>query len=269
MKIYTMNENFDPSTSGTCILIYGDTGVGKTRSFVTLPDPILIINTEPRDPRVTLQCSVKKNITIWEPKGFDEIISTIDSLLGEYEKGKREFKSVCFDSLSFIQSDLKSELEDSRFEKETQLVEKTSKSRYNTLVDRFRIERGDWDSLSSMMKRITWLLNRLSKFGVIIVATATVTEYPSYNRDLVAAPFFQGVSYPAVMKGYFDFIGLVNPGIDKPYPPSVTFMSDGSFMSKSSSEKLNNIGGKGELNFSKILSVIFPPIIKVDVKPTK
>jgi len=269
MKIYKMDNSFNPAESGTCFLIYGDTGVGKTRSFTTLPDPILIINTEPRDPRVTLQGSVKKNITIWEMDGFLEIIATLDGLLADYERGEKKFKSVCFDSVSFIQSDLKTELEDLRFEKETKLIDKTNKSRYNTLVDKFRIEQGDWGSLASMLKRITWQLNRLSKFGVIVVATATLAEYPSYNRDLVAAPFFEGKSYPAVMKGYFDFIGFVTPGINKPYPPNVSFISDGSFMSKSSSEKLNNIGGKGELNFTKILSVILSPITGKEEKKDK
>ena len=41
----------DDINIGACILIYGAMAAGKTRSALTLPDPILHINTEPKDPR--------------------------------------------------------------------------------------------------------------------------------------------------------------------------------------------------------------------------
>ena len=73
---------------------------------------------------------------------------------------------------------------------------------------------------------MTAILNKFSKKGVQVVATATLTENPSWNRDLVAAPAFQG-EFVQVLSGFFDFIGLVSPNGDatNPYPPIVSFVS--------------------------------------------
>ena len=247
MRKYSNRDSIDFSG---CFLIYGKPGVGKTYSMLTLPEPILCIVTEPRDPRVTLG-KEDKDIYFIEPETFDECMDLLNDIESKAKSGKLKYKSVVFDSLSFIQSKFKTDLEDSRFEDSL-----SEKKRRDTLIDRFRIERNDWGSLSSMMKRLTWILNRISKFDTIVVATATVVEYPSWDRDLTAAPSFQGVEFSSLIQGYFDFIGLVIPGSSKPYPPKVIFVSDGNFIAKSCSKILNDKGGKGILDFNKILSII-------------
>jgi len=244
----------DAQEAGNTFLIYGKPGVGKTYALGTLPDPILVIITEPRDPRRVLRANPDafgKKITFREYESFDEIMEALNSLYEDYKSGKHDYNSICFDSLSFEQSKFKLDLEDSRFD-----LALEEKKREDTLVDRFRIERGDWGALSSMMKRLTWLLNRLSKFGVNIVATATVVEYPSWNKELVAAPSFQGLEFPSVAAGYFDFIALLTEKSgSSPYPPIAHFVSDGTFLAKSCSPTITE-RKSGPLNFKKILEVI-------------
>lgn len=255
MREYTAKDK--TKNLGACFLIYGETNVGKTTSFDTLPEPILVIVTEPRDPRLVLSHTTK-DFTFREYDTFDEYLEALDTLNREYEGGKCKFASICFDSLSFFQSKLKADVEDARFDKDSTPVLVSDKRKKNTLVDRFRMERPDWGALGSMMKRLTWLLNRLSKYGVIVVATAVTVEYPTWDRELVAAPAFQGIDYGSVFNSYFDFIGYVRKGHPKPYPPVVSFVSksDEPFICKSSSRALNDKGGTGILNFEKILAVI-------------
>lgn len=256
MRTYKLNDKDLPV--GFCSLIYGRTGVGKTNSLASLISPIAIINTEPRDPRRTLSENplVKgKNITIIEFDNYDDTMEGLNLMNSECERGKFKFKSLGFDSLTFSQSFFKIEIEDSRYEKETELVTDTKKSRYDTLVDKFRIERSDWGSLGSMMKRLTFMLNKISKYSIYVVATASLTEYPSYSKELEAAPAFQGVDYSSVFAGYFDFIGLVEVNKPNAYPPIVKFVSDGTFLAKSCSAKINEKGGKGILDFEKIIKL--------------
>ena len=244
MKTYSMSER--DRKKGYCFLIYGEPGVGKTVSLATLPEPILIIVTEPRDPRVSISSVYpERDITFIEPETFDEYIQFLSELKTSYDEKRGEYRSVAIDSLSFIQSKFKIDMEDSRFEKSVK-----KQSRDELFVDRFRMELGDWGGISSAMKRVIWLLNQLSKYGVIVVATATLTENPSWNRDLVAAPFLMGRELPSIINAYFDFIGLVEKG--NPYPPTVSFFSqDGSFLAKSCNR---NLSGKGILDFQKIIS---------------
>lgn len=250
---------------GFCMLIYSDNGVGKTRSLLGLPDPILHYNTEPRDPRRTLseddRYGKKKVVFVENEKkgleGYDETMEFLNNLISQYDKGEKPYNSIFFDGLSFQQSDYKLSMEDSRFQDAV-----SDKKRSEILVDRFRIEQADWGGLGSMMQRLTIMLNKLSKYGVYVVATATLIEFPKYNKQLSAAPNFLGTIFPNSFKGYFDFIGLVEPNPKDPnfpYPPIVRFMSDGSFVAKSCSDRLNEklkIHGYAPLEFEKILKVL-------------
>jgi len=245
--------------AGLCVLIYGKVGVGKTESLLTLRDPLLIISTEPKDIKRTIKQALKRRgeknrkITIWEFEKFDEYMQSLDALVEKYENGGRPFRSIGFDTLSFAQSKFKLDLEDDRFD-----LRLEQERRRDSLIDRFRMERGDWGGLGSMMVRLTALLNRISKYGVIVVATAGLMEYPSWNKLLEAAPAFQGIDYPRVMAGFFDLVGLVEPNPknpDYPYPPIVRFVSDGSFVARNCSDALGK-KGRGVLDFEKILKVM-------------
>lgn len=244
-----------PENLGSCFLLYGKPGIGKTYSFGSLPEPILVIVSEPRDPRRTLNYpeARDKKIDFVEFETFNEYMDLLDELYQKYEKGVRPYKSICLDSLSFSQATLKMDFEDDRFIDALQ-----EKKRSNLLIDKFRIEKADWGGLGSAMKRMTAMLNKFSKQGVQVVATATLTENPSWNRDLTAAPAFQG-EFVQVLNGFFDFIGLVTANGDttSPYPPIVSFISpEQDFVAKSCSNALNEKGGKCILDFKEILKLI-------------
>ncbi|MEN6422369.1 MAG: hypothetical protein ABFD76_10530, partial [Smithella sp.] len=59
---------------------------------------------------------------------------------------------------------------------------------------------------------------------------------PKWDRSLSCAPALAGKEFPRDMKGYFDFIGLVESRFDNDgvviYPPVVSCDDDGSFVSK-------------------------------------
>lgn len=254
----------DDAPTGRCYLIYSKPGIGKTYSLGTLPDPILLIYAEPRDPRVVLRpYRGKKKFDIRIYQEFDEYNAALDSLFGRYQewtkKGKPlPYKSICFDSLSFIQSKFKMDFEDERYEigvDEINAKTKMPKKREGMIVDRFGIEQGDWGSLSSAMKRLTRALNRFSGFGMNIVCTATLSEHVTWNAALDAAPHFIGKDYGNVFTGYFDFIGLVEPGEVDPFPPQVHFVGGKKFVAKCCSPTIVNMGGTVELDFSKIIKL--------------
>jgi len=255
-----LKDGVDSEITGMCFLIYGAFGVGKTDSLGTLPDPIFYIGTEPRDPRIVLKRHKEKEFSWRFPESFDETIELLSLIETSTKAGKFKFRSVAFDSLSFTQGSYKLDLEDDRY---TERV-RTEKAREG-LIDRFRIDEADWGAVGSIMKRITSSLNRLSQYGIIVVATATEMQSPRWNRELVAAPAFQGREYPMLVNGYFDFIGYVERSwwIEEKedtkiiHPATVSFVSppDEPYVAKSCSIKLS-LHGKGPLDFQKILSAI-------------
>lgn len=266
-RIYTFDD--DESSIGSCFLIYSRTGVGKTRSAETCPDPIRMYVAEPRDPRRTLN-SVKAKAKKWtfvEFETFDEYVDDLNKAYEAYASGKHPFNTIFFDGASFLQGKFKTIFEDDRFSSELLDKDKDSlrakgKLSEDSLINRFRIERNDWGGLGSVMKRLTWLLNKISKFGVLVVMTAIEEEYPRYEHELQFAPSFLGKDFPSSIHGYFDFIGRVESRFDKDgnkiFPPSIDFNEGKDCMAKLCSDRLREKlkGGKAPLDFEKILKVI-------------
>jgi hypothetical protein len=119
------------------------------------------------------------------------------------------------------------------------------------------------------MARQTYLLNRLSKFGIIVVSTAISAEYPKYNSSIRMAPSLLGNEFPKLLHAYFDFICYaVEPfrfdQSGRPVLPRVSFLPREddiglSYMARCSSTRLAEMeakGGPAPLNWTKILKVI-------------
>jgi hypothetical protein len=237
-----------PERKGKLILIYGETGVGKTvSSLQTLPEPILWIFTEPRDPYSPIEATGKevRLEKILVPESFDDLTEFFEE---EVKKDKLPYNSLLFDSLSYYMNvSLSLSVEDETFEAKV-----FKGKRY--LVDMTRKDEAAFGALSSLMKRICRYLGLIAQKGVNVIATALLQENPKWNRDLAAAPAFIGRDFPVNFPSYFDSIGLVERRLDQNgnaiYPPLVRFEGEG-FVCKWSGKRPPKLSGP--LDFSKIL----------------
>jgi len=247
------------ASAGFCACIYGEVGCGKTWSLLGLPDPLLLVSLEAKDIKRTIKeyMGVNKQkdrkIRIWEDfDDFEDLMAQLHALKQEYAEGKGVYKGIGFDSLSFAQQLFKLEMEDSRFGDRM-----AENKRANTFIDKFRMERGDWGGLKSAMVRLSRQLNSFSKhYGVYVVATAALTEYPKWNKALEAAPDFEG-GYASVNAGFFDLVGVVKKDESKPdypYPPLISFAEENA-VTRCCSDTLMK-GRQGVLDFQKIIEVL-------------
>lgn len=264
--------------TGRCMLTYSDSSIGKSFQALTLPDNLLFINTEKKPVQdviyeaLQLRNEPDRNITLWEFETFDEYVEQIGNLKLQYDADQFPYRSIHFDGLSFMQSEFRLAMEDSRHNKDK---DDPKKKREDILSDKFRIEQADYGSLASMMKRITFLLNRISLKGVNVVCTAWAMQRPSWNMSLDYAPYFVGKEYSSIMMGYFNMVGLLvkNPNTETGYPPVIRYVSTSqhNFLARAGNYKLANnyypvndehgkIAGywKGatELDYTKIINVI-------------
>lgn len=248
-------KNEEITTVGFCALVYGPPDYGKTYSASTLPEPIAFINNESKDPRLVLGATGKK-IDYYEPDDFYDEMELIQGWIEQAKEGKFPYKSVFKDGLTFTQSQYKLKLEDDRYE--ARVLKKEARP---GLIDRFRMDQADWGTANSMMIRNTSLLNKLSKFGIIVVCTAISQENPKWDMELACAPALQGREYASVIQGYFDLIGLIvepwrvlEDGAVR--PPIVSFASeDGRFLARVTGERLAK-RSRGVLDWSKIAKIL-------------
>ena len=197
--------------SGRSFLIYGPTGCGKTLSALTCEQPILFINTESKDPRVVHQDYVKSNnlnidIDYVVPESFDDIISFLDECISNAQNSNFKYKTIFFDGLTFGQTNLILEIEDSR-----RLVRKAEKGGYRGLVDYARFEIPDWGVLNSLMVRVCDMLKKLCMYSIDTVSTAIDSDavYKRYGGKYKIAPYLQGIAFPKTIHGLFDYIGYI------------------------------------------------------------
>ena len=234
---------------GKLILIYSDTGVGKTTSALqSAPDPILYLATEPRNPKVSIDAANRPGLDI-DLAFYESWQDTMDFLTDD--KNTKRHNSIIADSFTYLMNvSLSSEIEDEAFDSRSD-AEKLVKP----LVNQAKMTMEGYGGLSSQMFRMMKILGRLSTMGKVVIVTALMQEAPKWNRELAAAPAFRGREFPNNMPGFFDLIGFVQPRHDEDrnivYPPWVSFESpDGSFMAKYTGTGKRRAG---PLNFEKIL----------------
>ena len=252
---------------GACVLVHGPTSAGKTMSSLTMPQPILHINKEPKDPKTVHGVGHNVDITYGYPKNYDEIMSYLNQLIIRYEKGERPFAGIFHDGLTFSNAMYKQAVEDDRYIART--LSKNDLPRPG-MTDKYKPERPDWGTIASMMARETSLLNRLSQFGVVVVSTAISTEYPKWNQGIRMAPTLIGQEFPKLVHGYFDYIGYIIQPYRRdpqgnPIVPRISFvpreddMGGMSYMARNSCTAIDIAEACGQyapLNWTKILRVI-------------
>ena len=241
MKILTPNEI---TQSGRMILIYSETGVGKTTSILqSAPDPIAYIQTEPRSLRPSLDAAGREDldIDIFIYEGFFDLMKSLSDL-DKWDK----YTTIAFDGYShFMNIQLGQEIGEEKKDGKTDI--KLSEEKI-TLPDR--------GIINTSVFRATNLLGKLSQRGKVIIGTALLYENPKWDRSLAAAPALGGREVPANIPGFFDLIGLVEPRVDEEgnivYPPLVRFASaDDSFVCKFTGKGRT----QGPLDFGKLLKL--------------
>jgi hypothetical protein len=100
---------------------------------------------------------------------------------------------------------------------------------------------------------------KLTVAGIDVICTARDSSMPKWDRSLACAPALAGKEFPRDIKGFFDFVGLIESQFDEDgkviYPPLASFDDDGSYLSGWTGVKPKSgvIGIK--FNVKKILDV--------------
>ena len=237
---------------GRMILIYSDTGVGKTTSILqSAPLPIAFIQTEPRSLRPSIEAAGRPELESEMTRFTYEDVTDLLEFLNNGEN-LAEFKggTIALDSLSFLMNiSLAEEITDEAYE-----ARDTKKKGIKQLASLTKMTLEGQGVRNSLMFRITKALMRYSASGFTVIVTALLADKPKWDRALSAAPALSAKEYPINMPGYFDLIGKVRPRTDKEgvivYPPFVDFEPDGTFVAK-----FTGVGKRrsGALNFKNIL----------------
>jgi len=251
MKLKSMKEVM--AQSGRMIMIYGETGCGKTTSILqSAPNPIYYIQTEPRSLKPSIEAADRSDLKLFvaQYENFDDLLEFV-SKAENFEK----FNTVVIDGFTHLTNvALLLEIAQESFE-----AKKEKDQLIKPLINKTKLSMEGYGGLSGNMFRLSnCLMNLSAQYGKVVIVTALLTEHPKYDRELVAAPALKGREYPDAMPEFFDLIGLVRRRYKdgKPvYPPAVYFESpDNSYLCKYTGRKKNpNKLAMGPLNFSKIL----------------
>jgi len=241
------------------ILIYGETGVGKTVSTLkSLKKPILMFKFEGRDITEPVKLAKLKegDIFIYDFVNWEGLMDFLGNPTEEELKVIDECKSVLFDNVTYLMNNLLAwEIQDETFE----ALGKEYKH-FRPMVDSTRMGMDGYGALASKMSRMFKLTTeRFISKGKSVIFTALLKENPKYNRALSAAPNFTGKMLADDLPSFFDLIGKVESRYDENgnivYPPLVKFApigsgEDGMFMCKWT----GNPNGKkwGVLDFSNL-----------------
>jgi len=216
----------DIPDSGKVILLYGETGVGKTTSLLkTAPKGSLYIPTEPRNPKISMRAAGRPvdDIRVYEYTNWMDLMELANNkqLMAEFAN-----KCIIIDSASYLMNvRLSNEIEDEAFD-----AQDDDKKAIKTIVSSSKMSQEGFGGLASQMSRLIKAFGDLTKQGTDIILVALLAEHPKWDRELAAAPAFKGKEFPTNLPGSCDPIGYVRTWSKdgkKQFPPLVYFESDG------------------------------------------
>jgi len=255
VKIYKPEDSQTVDKTGNFCLWYGKSGVGKSATVLqTAPDPIMHILAERAQEDLTIKAINRPDIKLMTAyyEGFEDLLEFIWNL-----DNFKKIKSLLLDSLTHIMNiHLRDEILEENFEARETNNKKTSEK---DLTTRVKGTQESFGAMSGNMFRLMKGLERLTVNGIDVHCTAREQDQPKWDRSLSCAPALAGKEFPRDMKGYFDFIGLVESRFDEKgviiYPPVVSCDDDGSFVSKWTGVKPEGGVIRKPFNVQKILNV--------------
>ncbi len=230
MFIYKSEEEI----AGNLCLWYGKSGVGKSATLLqTAEDPIAYIMFEGRSLDSTLKAinRPKLRLKVFQYAGWDDCLETMYNL-----DNFLKCKSIIPDSMTHLMNILlPDEILEENFEaRDRKKDEETLKD----LTTRVKGTPEMYGALSKQMSRLMTASQQLCLAGHDVHWTARDQENPKWNRELACGPALAGKEFPRDMKGFFDFIGMVESS-DKHdedgnllYPPVVSCDDNGAYLSK-------------------------------------
>ncbi len=237
------------------VMIYGEAGVGKSTTCLgSLPEPILNIYTEDRDPYTSV-AGLEREIDFnpISPENNQDLIDYLNGMVDEVEAGTCKYKSIMFDSLSFWMN----------IKLYGEMVDQTNKAGVfkksnRPLVDGVRADEALYGGLAERMQRLIKPLKMMAQKGLVVVTIAYLAEHPKWDRSLAAAPNFIGRAWNTNYEQHYDVIGLVKNRVDKDsnivYPPMISLKSpNGDFVCKWTGRNIK--GNSYPLDFKRMLGI--------------
>jgi hypothetical protein len=229
MKVEIYNPTTGADNRGNFCLWYGKSGVGKSATLIqTAVDPVFWILAERGQTDLTIKAINRPNIKlkIGYYEGWDDLLDIIYDL-----ENFKKIKSLIFDGLTHVMNiHLADEILDENYES----MDKSKISKDLTM--RVKMSQEGYGTMSKQMVRLMKGFEQLTVAGIDVHCTARDDQQPKWNRALTCAPALAGKEFPRDMKGFFDFIGMVETRFDEAgkvvYPPVVSCDDNGEYLSK-------------------------------------
>ena len=215
-------------SAGKCMLLYGETGVGKTTSvLLSCKEPICFFKFEGKSIAKPYEIFKQQRpdavVEFWGYEGFEDLIETVN----DYKRFEK-FKTIIVDNVTDLcNNKLLYEIVGQAHEARKTGDDKQKKfATTKSLTSEVKTSEEDYGTLAGHMVRLSDALNRLSQEGHDIIATALLKEDPKWNVDLFASANFAGKAYNKNSGSFWDYSGIVmNRYKDKKivYPPKVYF----------------------------------------------
>ena len=252
IEIYKVPEEGVTSSKGSHSLFYGKSGVGKTATLLqTAEDPIFYLMAEGRSIDSTLKAINRPNLRlkVGYYGGFDDLLDTLFNV-----KNFTKIKTLIGDSMTHIMNiHLADEILAENFE-----ARDVSKS-VKDLTTRVKGTPEMYGALSKQMSRLMTACQNLCLEGIDVAWIARDMDNPKWNLSLACGPAIAGKEFPRDMKGFFDFIGMLESRYDDEglviYPPVVSCDDDGAYLSKWTGIKSEGGVIRRPFNLQKMMAV--------------
>lgn len=265
------------SGKGRVILLYGDTGNGKTVGAIgTTQTPTLVISGERRNFALPLEFVMTSPemkprtrpdlvLRLAKPDaGIEDLIRFLCTPTNFRAEPTKEapnppnfFKTVVLDGFShFLGVTTMREVADHSFSKLSK-VEQLK----NSLTATAKLDWDGWAAVADQGLRVFDALTVLSDRGHVVVVTCLGVDRPKYDRALAYGPLLPGKLLPQYVPGSCDVIGRVSARRTAAgalvWPPQVDMVSPENDFTAKMTGKI--VGGPcQELNISKMLGLEEP-----------